>query len=66
MKSIEEIKLQNEKKNFDKNKFTNNNIKIKKNKEDANGLLLRNNLLRYYYENNERINETLAENNSEN
>lgn len=71
MKSIEEIKLQHEIQNkayLNQNKNSNNHVNKHKNNLDFNGFnqALRSNLLKHYYENNERINETLAENNSEN
>ena len=67
LKSIESIKLQNESlsKSIDldtKNSFNTNKEKRKKHNNYS---VVRNNLHKNYYDNSEKINETLAENISE-
>lgn len=73
LKSIESIKLQNESlsKSIDldmfkdtKSSFHNTNSKEKR-LIQMNNSAIRSNLHRNYYDNSEKINETLAENNSE-
>lgn len=72
LKSIESIKLQNESisKSIDMNMFKDTNSSFNTNRDRRvnynNNSAIRNNLHKNYYDNSEKINETLAENNSEN
>jgi len=74
LKSIESIKLQNESNNKsidldlfkeNKNNSFNTNKEKRKHNNNNNNSAIRNNLHRNYYDNSEKINETLAENTSE-